>query len=309
MAQLTPEQLKAIQDYFAKNPSAMQYQDPSGMRYAATYSGQRDENGQMTGPLVGYSAANGGWQPGQQAQGYDTQGNQTGSWTAENPYSDSMVEKLVKAGLIAGAGATAMGMGGTTGLFSGAGVGGAGGMSSAELGALDGMTSGGIGGGSAGLGGAGAGGFNAAMDSQLANVAIGDSALSGYTAAGAGGITASPLAASAPWYQSLLPGTSGGASSLLGGASGFLGPAATALGALSGAQGNKNATTSEHKMDPRLDGPVFGENGLVPRTQGLLAQQMSPEQQAGWMRMQQQGMGLLNQPVAGNGFGLFSGRK
>jgi hypothetical protein len=49
--------------------------------------------------------------------------------------------------------------------------------------------------------------------------------------------------------------------------------------------------------------------GHVPRTQSLLAQQMSPEGQAGWQQMQRQGMNLLNNPIAGNGFSYFAGRK
>jgi hypothetical protein len=53
---------------------------------------------------------------------------------------------------------------------------------------------------------AGAGAFNAAADSQLANVAIdaaGGDALAGYTAAGSGGVTASPIAGSNPLVDQL----------------------------------------------------------------------------------------------------------
>lgn len=59
-------------------------------------------------------------------------------------------------------------------------------------------------------------------------------------------------------------------------------------------------------MDPRLDGPVFGvEGGFVPKAQGLLTQQMSPEAQKQWLDMQAKGQSLLGGSIAGNGFNRY----
>jgi hypothetical protein len=92
------------------------------------------------------------------------------------------------------------------------------------------------------------------------------------------------------------------------GASKWLGPAATLLGGLTGAQGQKTEETSQRRTDPRVDPYLFGANGqpgLLQMTYDKLVGQMAPGGLQGYDDMQRVGMGLLNAPVAGNGFGLF----
>lgn len=97
--------------------------------------------------------------------------------------------------------------------------------------------------------------------------------------------------------------TKAAATSLLpAGASSLLGPAATVIGAVAGGQGTPGQTT-EKRMDPRLDKYVYDD--LMPKVQGLLNSQMPLAQQAG-AQMRQIGGGLLNAPIAQNGFGLFT---
>ena len=97
-------------------------------------------------------------------------------------------------------------------------------------------------------------------------------------------------------------------SAIPSGASKWLGPAATLLGAAAGAKGQKTEQTSERKTDPRVDPYLFGANGqpgLLQMTYDKLAGQMAPGGLQGYDDMQRVGRGLLNTPVAGNGFGLF----
>lgn len=180
--------------------------------------------------------------------------------------------------------------------------------------------------GGVGFGGAALmGGLGAAPVGAAANVPgmggtfAGGSATGGLTAgAGAGSAlsaaeTTAALEAASAEAMGAYGGTATAGGGLLNLAKGavdkygkYIAPAA---GALLGSQKNKASQSQTRTMDPRLDGPVYGEGGLVPRTQGLLAQQMSPEAQQGWLDMQRQGQGLLGTKVAPNGFGLFSNRR
>lgn len=99
-----------------------------------------------------------------------------------------------------------------------------------------------------------------------------------------------------------------GGGAAAGTAAKWLGPAATLLGAAAGAKGQKTSETSERKTDPRVDPYLFGANGqpgLLQMTYDKLAGQMAPGGLQGYDDMQRVGRGLLNTPVAGNGFGLF----
>ena len=92
------------------------------------------------------------------------------------------------------------------------------------------------------------------------------------------------------------------------GAAKWLGPASTLLGGLAGAQGQKTEETSQRRTDPRVDPYLFGANGqpgLLQMSYDKLVGQMAPGGLQGYDDMQRVGMGLLNAPVAGNGFGLF----
>lgn len=117
--------------------------------------------------------------------------------------------------------------------------------------------------------------------------------------AGFEGLTAADVAASA---------APGGGAGILSGASKWLGPAATLLGAAAGGQGQKTSTTSERKTDPRVDPYLFGANGqpgLLGMTYDQLSRDQSPERLAQRDQMRGVGMGLLSQPIAGNGFNRF----
>jgi hypothetical protein len=92
-----------------------------------------------------------------------------------------------------------------------------------------------------------------------------------------------------PSSSSLLP--SGKTLAQLGGA------------AVGGLLGNEaaNQAGGQGGLDPRLEPFLYGQNGLMPMTQGLLQQQAPIAQQAGQQFMQF-GQGLLGRPVAGNPF-------
>lgn len=229
---------------------------------------------------------------------YDLSGNVTGQHTwsglkkgsAENQAITALAMMLPAAYL------TAAGVAGAGAATAGAGT------QAAGAGATEGGTS--------GL-------FNAAADSQLANVGIdaaGGNALSGYM--GTGGVTASPIAGGGNWYDSVvkaLSPTSGSNAPATAGTGLFgtgitgsqaLGLGTTALGALGGSKGNQQSATATKTMDPRLDPYFYGEGGLLNMAQAQL--QRDQANQAGYDLMKQRGIGLLNTPMRGNGFGLFA---
>jgi hypothetical protein len=291
---LTTAQLKELQDWYSNPAQAQQVFSKDGTYY------QQDPN---SGGYMTYGTGKGASTPGQSYSRF----NNDGSNGAAGQFIDQdKGEGLWKAAFAA---AMAGGIGFDSGMFGAAGGGAAGpgdaawGMDLGGAGAADTSYLGNVGaaggGGAAGPGQAGwgmdLGGAGAADTSYLGNV--GGSSMG---SAGAGGGAAGGVGGAGAGGSSLL--------SSLGGASSLLGPLATVAGAALGAQGNKNQASSTRTMDPRLDGPVFGENGLVPMTQGLLQQQMPRAQQAG-QNMQNYGQGLLSRPIAGNGFELFKGRR
>lgn len=140
--------------------------------------------------------------------------------------------------------------------------------------------------------------------------------------AGAGEMASGAFLGEAPWAAtgggaldfgaaSAAAGAGGGASTLastLGGASGLLGPAAAVLGGIAGSQGQKKSATESKQMDPRMDPYIYGndkQKGLFQYAQGLLDKQMAPGYMQGYDDMRSVGQGLLNQPIAGNGFSRF----
>jgi hypothetical protein len=140
------------------------------------------------------------------------------------------------------------------------------------------------------------------------------SELAALGAGGGGLGTMAPLATlEGPMSSSLIADSlttmgGGGAAGLLGGAAQYLGPAATLLGAAAGSQGQKTSTTSERKTDPRVDPYLFGNNGqpgLLGMTYDQLSRDQSPERLAQRDQMRGVGMGLLSAPMAGNGFNKF----
>lgn len=320
MAQnISPELLKQLQDYYAAQGNANPFVDPSTGRVIQSNAnpGWGQDN---TGATAGTEFY--GYDPSQTeiGQSYD-KFNTSGASTGEGKFQKVGASPMEFAALLAalGAGAYGLGIAGPGGIGSGFGASAAGAGAGANGGllskaALDGTTAFGANSipGAYSLGGSAASGgglFNAAVDSQAANAAMGPEALSGY--AGTGGVTASPLAgaggaAGAAGGSSL----SGSLKSLVpSGLSGLLGPAATAIGGLLGSKGSENKTTQTSQMNPALEPYLSGDGGLYSLVQQQLQKQMSPGYLQGYEDMRTKGQGLLNMPVAGNGFGLFYGKK
>lgn len=299
MANLTPEQLARLRQMVQQGGQAEYYDEASGRSFMPTFApGRYEGENYIPGDVTGYRGYE--WAPGmysdnfelngKQYDQFDAQGNQTGQGTWEGLKKNSAMDTLLPLAMVAAPFAlTAMGVAGA-GAAGGYGalgatepiasIGASGGMTSAELAAM-------------GAAGGGAGGSGAFLGEGLAS-----------------GVPAWDTAATSAGL-----GLSGGAS-LLGdaasaatGASKWLGPASTLLGGLAGAQGQKTEETSQRRTDPRVDPYLFGANGqpgLLQMTYDKLVGQMAPGGLQGYDDMQRVGMGLLNAPVAGNGFGLFT---
>lgn len=176
--------------------------------------------------------------------------------------------------------------------------------------------------------GMGAGGaFNAAKDSQLANVGIeaaGGDALGGYSGmAGTTGIQGVP---GQSMWDSLVGGAKSAAGALPGGGSGLGGLATSLLGGALGSKGQEGSQTSTNKIDPRMDPYIFGpdgKSGILGNVDALYKQQlaqgglndlqrqgmqmqqnwlMSPEYSQGFNQMRNVGSGLLGSGIAANPF-------
>lgn len=110
------------------------------------------------------------------------------------------------------------------------------------------------------------------------------------TSTGAGSVTGTPPPAN-PYYGSATSaaGTGGSGSTLSGmmGQSAFTAPGIgsvsygdllklgmTAYGAYSGSQGQEQTTTSTKELPEWLQGPVYGQGGVVPASQSLMNQQL-----------------------------------
>ena len=208
----------------------------NGMQYIPQYSGgpvSRETGGGDPYQLQSISAAeNTPWYQGKVGTTYSPTGEVQQQFQVQDPNKSDWMEKLTKASLaamFAAAGGQAAGLWNLGG---------------------SGAASGGLG---SGLGGGAAGGFNAAVDSQLANAALGGDALAGYTAAGTGGITTSPIAATTGnSFTSAIKGL------LPEGVKGWLGPAATLAGGLLGSKPVTQSQTQTRTTDPRFDPAISG---------------------------------------------------
>lgn len=153
-------------------------------------------------------------------------------------------------------------------------------------------------GGAGGVGGAtnpaAAGGFNAAVDSQLANAALGSEALAGYT--GAAGVTPSLGGVGGAVGGAGASGGGGLLSSIipkdLMGLAGVVGPA---IGGLLGSKPQETSQTSTRSIDPRFENAIFGQGGLLGMVQNNLNAKRPQS-------------ALSNITPRGNGFKLFTGR-
>lgn len=289
MANLTAEQLARLRQMVQQGGQAEYYDEASGRSFMPIYGPGRYEGenyipGEVTG-FRGYEWAPGMFSDnyelnGKQYDQFDASGIQTGQGTWEGLKKNSAMDTLLPLAMVAAPFALSMfpGLGaaasfGSNPVLSGASASGFAPGATGAMGGLSGLPGG-----------------------------------AGMDVAGFEGLTAAPLSTiEGPMSSSLL------ADSLapVGGAAGaakWLGPAATLLGGLAGAQGQKTEETSQRKTDPRVDPYLFGANGqpgLLQMTYDKLVGQMAPGGLQGYDDMQRVGRGLLNTPVAGNGFGLF----
>jgi hypothetical protein len=321
--------------------------DPSGDVWGGGYSGGTDAASLETGSASPYTLGNifrdvtpGHHDVGDSVQQYDAQGNYIG--TGVIPRDSTMQQFLTAAAIMAGpmlataAGAGAAGAGAGAGSATG-GTAGTLGPNGAFLG--EGVSSGvpawdaAYGNALAGAGTAGAGGqFNingAGTDGASYDVApSGDGgtvsstadgnpyAISGdYTngsdimsdnfdvngAHGAGGFGGS----NGTWWSSVI--------NALGGSNSGYGRILTSLlGGALGSHGTQTTTSTQRTIDPRMVPYVYGSGsnpGILGYTSSLLHDQMQPGALQGYTDMQNVGRGLLNQPVAGNGFNRFFGSR
>lgn len=137
-------------------------------------------------------------------------------------------------------------------------------------------------------GGYGAGGFGGTNGTYLSNLVNGTGSLGsrvmGGTGAGGTG------------------GTGGSLLSSLGGNSNLLGTGASLIGGLLGSQGQQGESSSTRDVPEWLKPAIAKQLGYAGT---LLDQQMAPGYLQGYQDMRNVGQGLLNQPVAGNGFSRF----
>jgi hypothetical protein len=176
----------------------------------------------------------------------------------------------------AGAGAGAGGM--VNGAFLGEGI-------ASGIGAWDGAMA---------AAGAGAGGAGAA------GAAGGGGGIGG--GAGNGAFLGEGVASGVPAWDAAATGAGagGGLLSSLGGAKNLLGIGSTLLGAAAGAKGQDASSTQTKDIPEWLKPYITGQGGLLSQTQQQLTASRSPERMAQWDQMRNVGMGLLNQPIAGN---------
>jgi hypothetical protein len=268
------------------------YTDPAtGMLYHGSYSGGGEgmDHAGDPGSLVGYVGGDGkAWYPGQREQSYDMSGNQTGDWEVEDPNKMGWDEKLILGSILAMAGGAAF-----SGLGGGAAAGGGG--SGGGLNFATGFTDAGTAGGALDAGYAGVAGAGGVPTSVMGS----SGSMSAPAGLGAAGSGTGVYGAGAASGGGLLSGLGGGS---------LLGPAATLIGGLAGSQGQQSENSSTRKTDPRVDPYLFGANGqqgLLGMTYDQLARSQSPERLAQNNQIRSTGMGLLQQPIAGNGFSRF----
>jgi hypothetical protein len=282
--QLTPElYAQLMQQYLASNYGL----NESG--FAPTAVVHAGEDAGNPSQLLGFTGNFSGLNPGSTYDLYGTGGDYAGQRKVENGGS---VGDLLKSTISDNAEGAALlaALYGAGSLINGGflGFGGAEGAIDPSL-AVQGNSINALDAGSAGL--AANGGVAVPYGSEAA--AGGGSLLSG--AAGAG-TAAGTVAGTA--------GAAAGAGGLLSGAGSILGPAATLLGAAAGSQPQQTSQSTTRDIPEALKPYVYGQGGLLPSAQNLFQQQIANPQ--GWQQMSQTGLGLLSQPIAGNGYAQFA---
>jgi hypothetical protein len=300
---LTPEQLQALQAYYAPQGSGggfssfMPYQ-ADGLMYQSNAGGNADSGAGASQPAANYYQ----YDPNKKETGdpfnvYDT----GGKFLEEGRFQPDKYWDLVALWA-----ASALGMGTLLPGMTGAGAAGGGaavpGVGEAGWGADLGME--GLAGAtpSSGLAGAVPGVGEAGWGADL-----GMEGLAGATpTSGMGttltGVAGGPLAAGGAAGAAGAAGA-GGAGAAAAGGTGLLGKglgaAATVLGGAAGAQGQDASKSQTQDIPEYLKPYVMKQLGYAG---GLLDQQMAPGYLKGYEDMRNVGQGLLNQPVAGNGF-------
>jgi hypothetical protein len=211
---------------------------------------------------------------------------------------------------LGGQGLAAMGAG------SAGGLGGSGFAAGAGAGTEAGIGGGTLGGSGAFLGEGAASGIPA-WDGALANAGVGGagSGLAGETLSKAALDGTNAFGANSAPGAFDLASVGGGATTgggllntitnaLPSGAKDILGIGSTLLGAAAGSQPQKTSQSTTRDIPEALKPYVYGQGGLLPSAQNLFQQQIANPQ--GWQQMSQTGLGLLSQPIAGNGYAQFA---
>jgi hypothetical protein len=288
---IDPETLARLQamyqNYRPGETDAPYIQGADGTQYWARY-GEPTYNGEGSAlslaPITGYMSGKYDTSNGGNLEVYD----QTGKDTGQSEYYKGDPDAWMDTAAMMAAGA----FGGAFGLMAP----GAAGTAAATTGT--GATTGATTAGTDIFGGTGmATGFTdtgtalGALDTAYA----GSGALTGATGLAAAGGAAGTAAGAA---------TAGG---LLSGAGSLLGPAVTALGAAAGAQGKQGSETTQRELPDYLKPYVTAPGGLLDSANTLMHNQMQyiPQQA---QQISNIGLGLLQQPVAGNGFQQFMQR-
>lgn len=338
-------QFDAAGQYFGQGPDQAGYsgtfQDPAtglymSPRYETRYNPQ---TGDVESVQAGWYAAN-GQNVGDMMNAYDMNGNaDAANNVAIADTSDTLLDKLIKGGILAGAG---MGLGqlaGIGGQVAGAGdafmpgaldatgavIGdatmpgalGSFGANPAMTGVSGPLALGGLGGGTSALSSGTAGISGAGAAGTGTGSAAGTAAATGAAATGGGALGPAATAIGAAGKNPNVLGTIGSALGINGGT------AATILGGLLGGQSNDESKTTANKLDPQMQAYLYGSGGLLPavnntlqtqlangglnalQRQGLTAQQnylQSPEYAQQFAGLRNYGQGLLASGVAANPF-------
>lgn len=304
---LSPEQIQQLMgNGFGPNWTGSFSQD--GAQYNPTYQESVDDP--TNRKLLGFTGTDPNhMKPGDLYNLYGTGGGNAGLQKILNGNTPGSPKDLLQAvaylgafalggnalgGALAGAGGAAAGAGDMgMGSWGAGGLGGAGGA-----GADFGLSAGGAGAGALGAG------SGAAIDGGGMALGGGDAAEADLGMNGVGNVDNYALSQGAP--ASLGAGylSSGSAAfglSDLGSLALKYGPAL--LGGLLGSKPVQSSTSRD--LPPEMKPYVYGQGGLLPGAASLFQKQTAPGALQGFTDMQNVGQGLLNQPIAGNGFAQF----
>ena len=341
MANLTQAQVAAILAQFpqyAGGGTNSYWTDPTGNVWNTAYNAGTSAASLETGTGSDSPVTNifrdvnpGHHDVGDQVEQYSPSGSYLG--TAAIPRDSTMQQFLTAAAIMAGPMlATAAGAGAAAGGGYGAVGGGAEGYAGLDAGSASSLGGGasinggaalgtgagygtaggtvadlaGAGGDGTGSGGYGMdGGTNMPWESDFQ----GTGAISGADAIpGAGTVDLGSITSgNGNWLSSLID-------SVGGSNSGYGRILTSLLGGALGSHGTQTTTSTQRTIDPRMVPYVYGDGtannpGILGYTSGLLHSQMQPGALQGYTDMQNVGRGLLNQPVAGNGFNRFFGSR